>query len=328
MGGWTRRRKLPRSDSRQLDLAAAEDLDRFLSESARAMERYFDEVLPDPAGPSEELAGELAEAMRYATLGGGKRIRPALAFAGAIAVGGKAGDALPAAAAVELIHTYSLIHDDLPCMDDDDLRRGKPSTHIRFGEAVAVLAGDALQALAFELLATGGGPGFTPPNRVACIARLGAASGAGGLVGGQTADLDAETRRATHAELESIHRRKTGALLGASAALGGLTAGADARTVDVLEDFGREIGLVFQIVDDLLDEESTSEYLGKRAGKDRAAGKATYPSLLGVEKARQEAASRTERASKQLAAGLGPQAQSDGLRQLDQLARRILTRRA
>ncbi len=300
------------------------DLDGFLAAGASPLERYFDEVLPEAAGPDCQLA----EAMRYAVLGGGKRIRPALAIGAAVSVGGAAAVALPCAGAVELIHTYSLIHDDLPCMDDDDLRRGKPAVHVRYGEALAILAGDALHSLAFELLATGGGAAFTTDARIACIARLGAAAGAGGLVGGQTADLQAESHPVAREQLESIHRRKTGALLGASAALGALAGGGSLPVADVLEHFGLEIGLVFQIVDDLLDEESTSARLGKRAGKDRSAGKATYPRLLGIEAARAEAANRTERAKQRLHDGLGPGADPDGIRQLCLLADRILNRSA
>ncbi len=306
----------PPSEMRETGAALGGDLDRFLAACSRDLERYFDGVLPDPAGP----AGELADAMRYAALGGGKRIRPALCIAAAITVGGAAEAALPAAAAVELIHTYSLIHDDLPCMDDDDLRRGKPTVHIRYGEALAILAGDALHTLAFQLLATGGD--------AEGVARLAGAAGSEGLAGGQMADLRAETRPVGKEDLESIHRRKTGALLGASAALGGIAGGAAPPVVDVLEGFGREIGLVFQIVDDLLDEESTSERLGKRAGKDRAAGKATWPGLFGVEAAKAEATARTERARQKLADGIGPGAHPDGLRQLHRLADRIRNRRA
>ncbi len=296
----------------------AEELERFLAACARDVEARLDAALPDD--------DELGAAMRHATLAGGKRIRPALAVASARCVGGAPGGALAAAAAVELIHTYSLIHDDLPCMDDDDLRRGKPTVHVQYGEALAVLAGDALQALAFEQLADA--PGLSAEVRIACVKRLGAASGAGALVGGQAADLRAETHPVGREELESIHRRKTGALLGASAALGGLSGGGSPKAVDALEAFGREIGLVFQIVDDLLDEEATSADLGKRAGKDRSAGKATYPRLAGLEAARAEAGSRAEAARSRLVADLGSGADPDGLRLLQLLANRILERRA
>ena len=300
------------------------DVGEFLSGCARDVNAFLDRALPPETGP----AATLASAMRYAVLGGGKRIRPALAMASAIAVGGARRDALPAAAALEMIHTYSLIHDDLPCMDDDDLRRGQPTVHVRYGEAIAILAGDALHTLAFETIAGSEAP---PEVRLGCVARLAAAAGPAGMVGGQVLDMEAETRTPDARGLEAIHRGKTGALISASLALGALAGGGSVRQADALAAFGRELGLVFQIVDDLLDEEQTSARLGKSAGKDRAAGKATYPAIHGLEGARAEASRRVELARK-LLDGLGkepgPPVNSTGTRLLDALTDRILRRTA
>ena len=298
------------------------DVGEFLSGCARDVNAFLDRALPPETGP----AATLASAMRHAVLGGGKRIRPALAMASAIAVGGARRDALPAAAALEMIHTYSLIHDDLPCMDDDDLRRGQPTVHVRYGEAIAILAGDALHTLAFETIAGSEAP---PEVRLGCVARLAAAAGPAGMVGGQVLDMEAETRTPDARGLEAIHRGKTGALISASLALGALAGGGSVRQADALAAFGRELGLVFQIVDDLLDEEQTSARLGKSAGKDRAAGKATYPAIHGLEGARAEAERRAERARGLLAAvgkEPGPPVNSAGMRLLDALGDRILHR--
>ena len=266
--------------------------------------------------------------MRHAVLGGGKRIRPALAMASAIAVGGERRDALPVAGALEMVHTYSLIHDDLPCMDDDDLRRGQPTVHVRYGEAIAVLAGDALHTLAFETIAGSEAP---PEVRLGCVERLAAAAGPAGMVGGQVLDMEAEKRTPDARGLEAIHRGKTGALISASAALGALAGGGTTRQADALAAFGRELGLVFQIVDDLLDEEQTSARLGKSAGKDRAAGKATYPAIHGIEGARAEASRRAGSAHELLAAVReepGPPVNSDGMQLLRALTDRVLHRSA
>lgn len=267
-----------RSESGRPESAFPSDLGGFLAACAHEVEAFLDGALP--------RGGELAGAMRYAVLGGGKRLRPALAIASAITVGGQAQDALAGAGAVEMIHSYSLIHDDLPCMDDDDLRRGQPSVHVRFGEAMAVLAGDALHTLAFQVIS---GSAAAPGVRIECVRRLAAAAGPAGMVGGQVLDLEAETRTPDAQGLESIHRAKTGALFGAAAALGSLAGGGSRAQAAALDGFGRELGLVFQIVDDLLDEEQSSAILGKSAGKDRAAGKATYPAIHGTVAARAEA---------------------------------------
>ena len=222
---------------------------------------------------------DLREAMRYSLLAPGKRIRPMLVLLAAEACGGTAEQAMPAACAVEMVHAYSLIHDDLPAMDDDDLRRGRPTCHKKFGEAVAILAGDALLALAFEVLARHVRPAETA---AACCAALAEASGACWLVGGQADDVRGDWQAGGVETLESIHRRKTGALIRASLRLGALTAGAAAAALEALESYGRCLGLLFQITDDLLDVRGQEADLGKRVGKDSDRGKLTYPGLLGV----------------------------------------------
>jgi geranylgeranyl diphosphate synthase type II len=222
----------------------------------------------------------LAEAMRYSLLAPGKRLRPLLVLLAAEACGGAPAQAMPAACAVEMVHTYSLIHDDLPAMDDDDLRRGRPTCHKKFSEALAILAGDALLALAFQTLAEGIRP---PDAAAACCARLGAAAGPCWLVGGQADDIDPPGLDAGLEALESIHARKTGALIRASLALGGLAAGANPAQQAALDQYGQAVGLAFQITDDVLDVRGTVEALGKRVGKDAAHGKLTYPALLGLD---------------------------------------------
>ena len=313
-------RTLPRSEPGRPGSPASADLDGFLAVCAREVETFLDSALP--------RGGTLAGAVRYAVLGGGKRLRPALAMASAMSVGGQAGCALPVGAAVEMIHSYSLIHDDLPCMDDDDLRRGQPSVHVRYGEAMAVLAGDALHTLAFGTLAGSAAP---PPVRLECVKRLAAAAGPAGMVGGQVLDLEAETRPPEARALESIHRAKTGALFDASAALGGLAGGGSPAQVEALAGFGRELGLVFQIVDDLLDEEETTATLGKSPGKDRAAGKTTYPVVHGARRARAEAARWTAAARRRLdslGGLLDTPASAEGLRLLRAMTQRVLHRQS
>ena len=235
--------------------------------------------------PLEAPAG-LGEAMRYAVLDGGKRLRPLLTLATAEAVGAPASDAaLRAACAVELIHAYSLVPDDMPCMDDDVLRRGKPTVHVRFGQAQALLAGDALQALAFELLLPA--DGSVDDALAARLCRqLGVASGWQGMAGGQAIDLAGVGQVLDQAQLEDMHRRKTGALLLASVLMGAMAAGAPATALPALERYGRALGLAFQVVDDILDVTADSATLGKTPGKDAAADKPTFVSLLGLEPAR------------------------------------------
>lgn len=223
----------------------------------------------------------LQEAMAYSLLAGGKRLRPILVLLACEACGGTVEAALPAACAIEMVHTYSLIHDDLPAMDNDDLRRGRPTNHVVFGEALAILAGDGLLTLAFEVLAGNVSPAETAAT---CCADLARAAGMAGMVGGQVADLEAEGRTvASLEELEAIHRRKTGALLASSLTMGARIAGANPEDLHRLASFGRCLGLAFQITDDLLDVCGTSQSLGKSVQKDAARGKLTYPSLLGEE---------------------------------------------
>src|SRR5262245_28539942 len=232
----------------------------------------------------------LAEAMRYSLLAGGKRLRPILAILAAEACGGRAEESLPVACAVEMVHTYSLIHDDLPAMDDDDLRRGMPTSHKKFGEALAILAGDALLTLAFEVVASG----YPPATAAACCRELARGSGAAGMVGGQADDLAWEQKGGTLDDLEALHARKTGALFRASLKLGvwaaqGEKGGPDARLLELIDGYGRRFGLAFQITDDLLDVEGSTEQTGKRVQKDDARGKLTYPGLLGIGESRKRA---------------------------------------
>ncbi len=237
--------------------------------------------------PSDAPAG-LGEAMRYGVLDGGKRLRPLLVRASAEAVGGLAEAALRAAVAVELIHAYSLIHDDMPCMDDDVLRRGKPTVHVRFGEAGAMLAGDAMQALAFEVL-TPDAALVPPPVQARLCGLLARAAGHAGMAGGQAIDLASTGKPLAELALRDMHRRKTGALLQASVLMGAVTGEPDARAWDALARYGAAIGLAFQIVDDILDVTQCSDKLGKTAGKDHDANKPTYVSVLGIAEARREA---------------------------------------
>lgn len=231
----------------------------------------------------------LGDAMRYAVLDGGKRLRPLLVFAASEAVGGQAEAALRAACAVELIHAYSLVHDDLPCMDNDVLRRGKPTVHVKFGEADALLAGDALQALAFELL-TPDGDSVAPAVQANLCRLLARAAGSQGMAGGQAIDLASVGRALDEARLREMHRLKTGALLQGSVEMGAACGGTiAAEALAALRDYGAAIGLAFQVVDDILDVVADSQTLGKTAGKDAASDKPTYVSLLGLDGARAQA---------------------------------------
>jgi geranylgeranyl diphosphate synthase, type II len=268
---------------------AAREPDQLRSRIDAALDGYsrFDESCPE----------DLREAIRYALLAPGKRLRPRLVLLAVEACGGTAAVALPAACAVEMVHAYSLVHDDLPAMDDDDLRRGRPTCHKVYGEATAILVGDALLARAFEVLAEE----IQPADRAArCCAILGRTAGATALVGGQAADLAGEIVETDVEGLESIHRRKTGALIAAALQLGGVAAGATAAQLAALEQYGRHLGLAFQITDDLLDVAGDQAAVGKRLAKDAARGKATYPSLLGVDESRGRAAALVEEACQAL----------------------------
>jgi geranylgeranyl diphosphate synthase type II len=246
----------------------------------------------------------LKEAMAYSLLAPGKRLRPLLVLLACEAAGGGDVVALPAAAAAEMVHTYSLIHDDLPAMDDDDLRRGRPTCHKQFGEALAILAGDALLTLAFQVLAEG----YPPATAAGCCRELARAAGAAGMVGGQVEDLAWEHRPSgALPDLERVHSLKTGALfraclrLGAYAAQGERAGGPDRAVLDSLDAFGRAFGLAFQITDDLLDVEGDAAQAGKRVGKDAGRGKLTYPGLLGVAESRRRAGAVCRRAAEALA---------------------------
>ncbi len=267
---------------------AAHALAASLDDARRRVDEGLARYTPSPEDAERTgCPARLAEAMRYSLLGGGKRLRPILTLWAAEACGGSFEAALPAAAALEMVHTYSLVHDDLPAMDDDDLRRGRPTCHKQFDEATAVLAGDGLLTLAFETVARHVRPAETA---AACVLALAEASGPEGMVGGQMADLEAEGRPGgTLALLEAIHRRKTGALLRAALKMGALTAGASPAEHSALDIYGRAVGLAFQIVDDLLDVGGDEAKLGKRVGKDSELGKWTYPGLLGVEQSRARA---------------------------------------
>lgn len=260
----------------------------YLHRRANEIDAALSELLPSNDLPPANLH----QAMRYSSMGGGKRLRPVLFLTAGEALGGRTADLLPAACAIEMLHTYSLIHDDLPSMDNDDLRRGRATCHKAFDEATAILAGDALQAQAFLVLAR---DGVTPDpgTRVRAIREIAAAIGpAGGMVGGQVMDMESAGRAVDAATVDAIHRAKTGALIRASLVAGGLWAGANESDAESLARFGEHIGLAFQIVDDVLDLTQSLEQLGKTPGKDQTTRKATYPALYGIDasiaRARQE----------------------------------------
>ncbi len=243
-------------------------------------------------------------AMAYSLFPGGKRLRPILALTACRALGGRVSDVLPAAAAIEMIHTYSLIHDDLPALDNDDLRRGRATSHRVFGEAMAILAGDALLTHAFEVAASHPHRPGLAARKAQAISLLARAAGVSGMIGGQVMDLEAEGRRYSYGTLLKIHRRKTGALISAAAQIGGIMAGGGAADLRALRAYGDAVGLAFQIVDDILDREGDPDRLGKTVGKDARARKATYPALIGVEASRrraEEAVVRAERALRRFA---------------------------
>lgn len=264
-----------------------------------------------------DCPAHLANAIRYCLLAPGKRIRPLLVLTAAKVCAGTIENALPAACAVEMIHNYSLIHDDLPAMDDDDMRRGRPTCHIEFDEATAILAGDALIPLAFEIISRD-----TQPASVAldCVAALARAAGASQLVGGQADDLNLQFSTSDLETLERIHRRKTGALLSVSLELGAITAGANPENTKCLINYGKHLGLAFQIVDDLLDLSGTQAKMGKRTGKDAGQGKLTYPAVLGEE----QSEARARQMAAAAIAALGPFGES--ARPLELLARFVVDR--
>lgn len=277
-------------------------LEEYQDRARRRVEEALAGYLPEvDEGPSATCPARLAMAMRHSLLGGGKRLRPLLCLMAAEACGGSAESALPAACALEMVHTYSLIHDDLPAMDDDDLRRGRPTCHKAFDEATAILAGDGLLTLAFEVVACDVQP---PSAALRCVRILAEAAGPRGMVAGQMADLQAEGRAeasggpadGTVAELEAIHRRKTGALLRAPLRMGAAIAGAPEPWAQALDRYGKAVGLAFQIVDDLLDIQGDEVKMGKRVGKDSELGKWTYPRFLGIDGSRELARQLAEEA--------------------------------
>lgn len=270
------------------------DLKKYLKSTTQKVDAALNQYLPRLT----KAPSSIHSAMRYSIFAGGKRLRPVLCIAAAEACGGKASAAMPAACAVELIHTYSLVHDDLPCMDDDDLRRGRPTCHKVYGDGMAVLTGDALLTEAFAVLATAEPAG--PYGIREYIAELADASGSRRLIGGQVLDLEGEGQKLTKAQLVKIHEAKTAALLMASLRLGAMSAGASSEQLTAISDFGYALGLAFQVIDDILDVTQSTEILGKTAGKDQAVEKSTYPAVIGLDASRREAARLTNAAHKAL----------------------------
>jgi len=288
-----------------------------LASLREAIDGTLDRLLAgDPLSPPRIL-----EAARYAVLGGGKRLRPTLLVLSGEALGGRREDLLPAAGAVEMIHAFSLVHDDLPALDDDALRRGRPTVHVRFDEATAILAGDALLNLAFETLARWPEGNGWSRRKLEAIRILGAAVGMSGMIGGQVLDLEFEGKDASTEDLERIHRLKTGALITACCVAGGLLAGGGRAEIEALDGYGRALGLAFQITDDILDVEGTAGQIGKSPGKDAKDAKATFPSLYGIEESRRLSARSTAAAVEALAP-LGPRGDL-----LAEVARSVATRR-
>ncbi len=257
------------------------DIQKYLSETKQEFDRCLGRLLP----PEDGQPSTIHRAMRYSVFAGGKRVRPILAYAAGQSVGGARETLLHLGSAIEMMHTYSLIHDDLPALDNDDLRRGLPTCHKMFGEAMAILTGDALLTRCFQILAEL--PGASPETCVSIIREISCAAGTEeGMIGGQVVDLESEGKPIDPPVLEYIHRSKTGALLRASVRSGAIAARADTSKLESLSEFGRRIGLAFQIVDDILDITASSEKLGKTAGKDEKVKKATYPALYGIEASR------------------------------------------
>ncbi len=266
------------------------NLKAYLRSRQLEIDRTLDRYLPK----ANSKPGTLHKAMRYSLFAGGKRLRPILCLAAAEACRGSIRNALPLACALECIHTYSLVHDDLPSMDDDDFRRGRPTCHKVFGDGVAVLAGDALLTVAFEIVSKARP---APRYDMATLLReIAIAAGSQKLIAGQVADLEAEGRKASREQLRYIHENKTAAILTTSVRLGAMSANAESKKLRAVTNFGRGLGLAFQIIDDILDVTQTSEMLGKSAGKDIAAKKATYPAVIGLEKSRAEARRLTRKA--------------------------------
>ena len=259
------------------------DLSSYIKQKSQTVDASLKTMIQD-----SEASHIIVKAMKYSLMAGGKRIRPVLCLAACEAVGGFAKDALTAACALEMVHTYSLIHDDLPAMDDDAQRRGKPTCHVTFDEATAILAGDALLTLAFEILSSDKfNPGHSASRRLQVIGLISAAAGYRGMIQGQMLDIGSEGLNLSAGELESMHRLKTGALIEASLACGALLGGADSRPQALLRNYGAKIGLAFQVADDILNVEGNPELMGKAVGTDNLRQKSTYPSVLGIQAAKQ-----------------------------------------
>ena len=259
------------------------DFKGYLTKKRAIVERALESCFPEPSGP----ASDVIRAMKYSLVAGGKRLRPILCMAGAECVGGAETDVLPVACALELIHTYSLIHDDLPVMDDDDLRRGKSANHKVFGEALAILAGDGLLTEAFNLMAAAELTERVSPHAILkAVGLIAQAAGYQGMVGGQVADIQSEGKSVDFGIVEFIHSHKTGALITASVSSGAILGGGDETQVKAITSYGQKIGLAFQISDDILDIDGDSKTMGKRHGADKQKKKVTYPSVIGLEKSR------------------------------------------
>jgi len=299
-------------------LKPQESIEAYLGRRAAEVNQWLESLVPSEMTPPQNLH----RAMRYSLLAGGKRLRPVLVLMAGEALGADTDDLMPSACAMEMIHTYSLIHDDLPAMDNDDLRRGLPTCHKAFGEAVAILAGDALLTRAFEVLASEA-PAGDLDRQIRVIKEVSAAAGTvDALIGGQTADIENEGRQVSDSTLDYIHRSKTGAMIRASVTIGGIIAGANSDQIDTLRSYGEKIGLAFQVADDILDVTSTSEQLGKTPGKDMAARKATYPALHGIARSEVRAQQLVDEAVA-IISTLGP-----GAHKLEEMARFIIARRS
>jgi geranylgeranyl diphosphate synthase type II len=297
-------------------MTASESITDYLSRRAAEVNEWLDRFVPSESTPPQQLH----RAMRYSLLAGGKRLRPTLVLSSGEALGAETDDLMPAACAIEMIHTYSLIHDDLPAMDNDDLRRGHPTCHKAFGEAVAILAGDALLTQAFRVLSADAAH-RDAQRQVQVIREIATAAGTvDALIGGQMADIESEGKSVDASTLEYIHRSKTGAMIAASVVVGGIIAGADEKQIGKLRGYGERIGLAFQIADDILDVTSTSEQLGKTPGKDQASSKATYPAIHGVAASHARARELVSEAV-EIVSSLGPET-----RMLQELARFIIAR--
>jgi geranylgeranyl diphosphate synthase, type II len=280
------------------------NLKKYLRTRQKVIDRALDQYLPKTSTKPVTLH----KAMRYSLFAGGKRLRPILCLAAAEACRGNVDTALPLACAVECIHTYSLVHDDLPSMDNDDFRRGRPTCHKVFGDGIAVLAGDALLTIAFEIVSTAKA---APRYDISILLReIAVAAGSQKLIAGQVADLEAEGKRVKRNQLRFIHENKTAAMLKTAVRLGAMSANADARKLSAITRFGERLGLAFQVIDDILDVTQTSEILGKSAGKDVAAKKATYPAVIGLEKSRAEARRLTRQAHDALSVFAGSDAEA------------------